>query len=289
MTDHAPSRVPPPRGRNPFSRRGSSRRRATDGRRGRVHDEHDRLPGGLHRSVVSRPDRRDDRADDRQLRHQRRRSRSPARRRSPASSFASCRARYSNWRADRRPRELARRRRKSRFSKASTRADSRGTCASVGVMRGVIGAGDDADRRGARRARGVPEHGRARPRHRASRRASAYEWGNPQAPYHIVAYDFGIKRNILRLFDEHGCRVTVVPADDAGRGSARAANRTACSSRTAPAIRPRSTYAPDTIRAIAERGGADVRHLPGAPAARAHVRRRRPRRCRTATAAGITR
>ena len=23
------------------------------------------------------------------------------------------------------------------------------------------------------------------------------------APYHIVAYDFGIKRNILRLFDEH--------------------------------------------------------------------------------------
>lgn len=40
-----------------------------------------------------------------------------------------------------------------------------------------------------------------------------YKWGNPQAPHHIVAYDFGIKRNILRLFDENGCRVTVVPAD----------------------------------------------------------------------------
>ena len=40
-----------------------------------------------------------------------------------------------------------------------------------------------------------------------------YKWGNPQAPHHIVAYDFGIKRNILRLFDENGCHVTVVPAD----------------------------------------------------------------------------
>jgi carbamoyl-phosphate synthase small subunit len=29
---------------------------------------------------------------------------------------------------------------------------------------------------------------------------------------HVVAYDFGIKRNILRLLVEHGARVTVVPA-----------------------------------------------------------------------------
>lgn len=29
---------------------------------------------------------------------------------------------------------------------------------------------------------------------------------------HIVAYDFGIKRNILRLLSTRGCRVTVVPA-----------------------------------------------------------------------------
>jgi carbamoyl-phosphate synthase small subunit len=29
---------------------------------------------------------------------------------------------------------------------------------------------------------------------------------------HVVAYDFGIKRNILRLLSDHGCRVTVVPA-----------------------------------------------------------------------------
>ncbi len=57
-----------------------------------------------------------------------------------------------------------------------------------------------------------------------------YEWaqstwslpeGLPQAPHpieeklplHVVAYDFGIKRNILRMLVERGCRVTVVPAE----------------------------------------------------------------------------
>jgi carbamoyl-phosphate synthase small subunit len=30
--------------------------------------------------------------------------------------------------------------------------------------------------------------------------------------YRVVAYDFGIKQNILRLFVDHGCDVTVVPA-----------------------------------------------------------------------------
>ncbi len=32
------------------------------------------------------------------------------------------------------------------------------------------------------------------------------------APYHVVAYDFGIKRNILRILSDLGCRMTVVPA-----------------------------------------------------------------------------
>jgi carbamoyl-phosphate synthase small subunit len=32
------------------------------------------------------------------------------------------------------------------------------------------------------------------------------------APYHVVAYDFGIKRNILRLLTDLECRMTVVPA-----------------------------------------------------------------------------
>ena len=36
--------------------------------------------------------------------------------------------------------------------------------------------------------------------------------GKSGARLHVVAYDFGIKRNILRLLADHGCRITVVPA-----------------------------------------------------------------------------
>jgi carbamoyl-phosphate synthase small subunit len=34
----------------------------------------------------------------------------------------------------------------------------------------------------------------------------------PQQRLHVVAYDFGVKRNILRLLADAGCRMTVVPA-----------------------------------------------------------------------------
>ena len=33
-----------------------------------------------------------------------------------------------------------------------------------------------------------------------------------ELPYHVVAYDYGVKQNILRILVDHGCRVTVVPA-----------------------------------------------------------------------------
>lgn len=36
--------------------------------------------------------------------------------------------------------------------------------------------------------------------------------GGPAPSFHVVAYDFGIKRNILRHLVARGCRVTVVPA-----------------------------------------------------------------------------
>ena len=54
--------------------------------------------------------------------------------------------------------------------------------------------------------------------------SAAYPWEEPPAAFdvdhkasasgrfHVVAYDFGIKRNILRLLVGAGCRVTVVPA-----------------------------------------------------------------------------
>ena len=41
------------------------------------------------------------------------------------------------------------------------------------------------------------------------------DW-KPTTPIrHVVAYDFGIKRNILRMLSDRGCRVTVVPATTA--------------------------------------------------------------------------
>ncbi|MHC8404256.1 MULTISPECIES: glutamine-hydrolyzing carbamoyl-phosphate synthase small subunit [unclassified Pseudomonas] len=33
-----------------------------------------------------------------------------------------------------------------------------------------------------------------------------------ELPYHVVAFDYGVKLNILRMLVERGCRVTVVPA-----------------------------------------------------------------------------
>ncbi len=54
--------------------------------------------------------------------------------------------------------------------------------------------------------------------------AKPYEWtqtewnlvggyGEQTAPkFHVVAYDFGVKKNILRMLAQRGCRVTVVPA-----------------------------------------------------------------------------
>jgi len=58
--------------------------------------------------------------------------------------------------------------------------------------------------------------------------SASYDWSEastdiyqPQAPtegnlpHHVVAYDFGIKHNILRRLVDTGCRVTVVPASTA--------------------------------------------------------------------------
>ena len=38
-------------------------------------------------------------------------------------------------------------------------------------------------------------------------------YGQQESPkFHVVAYDYGVKKNILRMLAERGCRVTVVPA-----------------------------------------------------------------------------
>jgi carbamoyl-phosphate synthase small subunit len=38
------------------------------------------------------------------------------------------------------------------------------------------------------------------------------EFARSDAKYHVIAYDFGVKRNILRMLAERGCKVTIVPA-----------------------------------------------------------------------------
>ena len=44
-------------------------------------------------------------------------------------------------------------------------------------------------------------------------------YGAQGAPrFHVVAYDFGVKKNILRMLSSRGCRVTVVPAQTSAAG-----------------------------------------------------------------------
>jgi len=83
---------------------------------------------------------------------------------------------------------------------------------SGGVKRGVIGVGTAPGDEAVAALEACPSMEGLDLASRVSTRAP-YAWGDPSAKRHIVAYDYGIKRNILRLFAEHGCRVTVVPAD----------------------------------------------------------------------------
>jgi carbamoyl-phosphate synthase small subunit len=80
-----------------------------------------------------------------------------------------------------------------------------------------------------------------------------YSWGDPRAPFHIVAYDYGIKRNILRLFAEHECRVTVVPAETSA-DEALALEPNGVFLSNGPGDPAAVSYAPDTVRAIADKG-----------------------------------
>jgi carbamoyl-phosphate synthase small subunit len=82
---------------------------------------------------------------------------------------------------------------------------------SVGVMRGVIAEGETPSADALAVLDACPSMEGLDLASRVSTR-ERYQWGDPNATHHIVAYDYGIKRNILRLFAEHDCRVTVVPA-----------------------------------------------------------------------------
>ena len=106
-----------------------------------------------------------------------------------------------------------------------------------------------------------------------------YEWdetrwawpdgmGRQTAPkHHVVAVDYGAKRNILRCLASAGCRVTVVPATATAEDILRHA-----AGRRVPVERPRRSGGDRRIRRAGDprragRGRAGVRHLPRPPVA----------------------
>jgi carbamoyl-phosphate synthase small subunit len=70
---------------------------------------------------------------------------------------------------------------------------------------------------------------------------------------HVVAYDFGIKRNILRLLADHGCRMTVVPAQTPA-SEVLALNPDGVFLSNGPGDPEPCTYAIEATRELLERG-----------------------------------
>jgi carbamoyl-phosphate synthase small subunit len=96
---------------------------------------------------------------------------------------------------------------------------------SRGVMRGVVSALTTNRDELVSKARNAPSMAGLDLATRVSTE-QRYEWNDPVKPcspsqnvgapgdrqFHVVAYDFGMKRNILRRLVHAGCRLTVVPA-----------------------------------------------------------------------------
>lgn len=123
---------------------------------------------------------------------------------------------------------------------------------SVGVMRGVIGAGELPDEASRAALEACPSMEGLDLASRVTTR-ERYTWGDPQARHHIVAYDYGIKRNILRLFGENDCRVTVVPASTTAE-EALAEDPDGIFLSNGPGDPDAVAYAPDIIRTLATGG-----------------------------------
>ncbi len=75
------------------------------------------------------------------------------------------------------------------------------------------------------------------------------ERAESELPWHVVAYDYGVKRNILRMLVDHGCRLTVVPAQTPA-AAVLAMNPDGIFLSNGPGDPQPCTYAIDAIRAI---------------------------------------
>jgi carbamoyl-phosphate synthase small subunit len=120
----------------------------------------------------------------------------------------------------------------------------------AGVMRGAIGPGESPSADAVALLESCPSMSGLDLASRVTTR-TPYEWGSPDAPNHIVALDFGIKRNILRLFDDAESRITVVPAQTTAE-EILALEPAGVFLSNGPGDPEAVTYAPDTIRAIAD-------------------------------------
>lgn len=134
----------------------------------------------------------------------------------------------SNWRSDTEARSFLAQSDIPIVSDLDTRALVR-HLRSRGVMRGVLSAIEKDGNKLVEKARSIPSMTGLDLATRVSTPES-YEWSegvglcSPSDPtgasaehsngprFHVVAYDFGIKRNILRRLVNSGCRVTVVPS-----------------------------------------------------------------------------
>jgi carbamoyl-phosphate synthase small subunit len=156
---------------------------------------------------------------------------------------------YSNWRATRDLESWLAESQVPILTEVDTRALTR-HLRSAGVMRGVVAAGSVVTQEARDALDACPSMEGLDLASRVSTR-QIYTWGDPRAERHIVAYDFGIKRNILRLFDERGCRVTVVPSTTPPEQALELSPDGVFLS-NGPGDPAAISYAPETIRRIAE-------------------------------------
>jgi carbamoyl-phosphate synthase small subunit len=158
---------------------------------------------------------------------------------------------YSNWRAEQDLESWLKNAQVPVIEGVDTRRLTR-HLRTVGVMRGVIALGTEPSAEVLAELEACPSMAGLDLATRVSTR-EPYMWGDPSAPNHIVAYDYGIKRNILRLFADHGCRITVLPST-APAEQALDLNPNGVFLSNGPGDPEAVTYAPGTIRKIADKG-----------------------------------